>query len=91
MKKKLYLLANFICLFGLLAVASLNTLWPEHLASLGLRGDAGKVVMLQLISLMFLLGAFQSSLSASWRRFSLAASFTVLGQSILVGILIPGL
>lgn len=89
--KKLLLAANLISLFALLVTAALYTLWPEHLYSVGLRGEAGKVVMLQIISFMFLLGAMQSSLELGWRRFSLIACFVVLGQSVLLSILLPGL
>ena len=89
--KKLLLGANLLSLFSLLVITALYMLWPEHLHSMGLRGEAGKVVMLQIISFMFLLGALQSSLELSWRRFSLIACFVVLGQSVLLSILLPGL
>jgi hypothetical protein len=89
--KKMHLVANLLSLFALLFLAALYWLWPEHLHQMGLRGEAGKVVMLQLISFMLLLGALQSSLEPGWRRFSLVACFVVLGQSVLVSILLPGL
>ncbi len=89
--KKLMLLSNLLSLVALLAVALVYWLWPQHLYSLGLRGEAGKVVMLQLISWMLLLASTQSSLGLGWRRFSLAACFVVLGQSVLLSILLPGL
>ncbi len=89
--KKFLLFLNLLCLFCLFVVAALYGLWPEHLHAAGLRGEAGKVVMLQLISFMLLLGAMQSSLEPAWRRFSLVACFVVLGQSVLLSILVPGL
>lgn len=89
--KKLHLAFNLFSLFALLVLGALYSLWPEHLHQLGLRGEAGKVVMLQLISFMLLLGALQGSLEPAWRRFSLVACFVVLGQSVLVSILLPGL
>jgi hypothetical protein len=89
--KKVLLAANLFSLFGLIVVSALYLLWPEHLYSMGLRGEAGKVVLLQIISFMFLLGAVQSSLEIGWRRFSLVACFVVLGQSVLLSILLPGI
>lgn len=89
--KKVLLVGNLISLAGLVLVALLTALWPDYLESLGLRGESGKVIMLQIISFMFLLGAMQSSLELSWRRFSLVACFVVLGQSVLLSILVPGL
>lgn len=89
--KRLLLSLNLLSLLALLVMAGLYMLWPEHLQAAGLRGEAGKVVMLQLISFMFLLASLQSSLEAGWRRFSLIACFVVLGQSILLSTLLPGL
>lgn len=89
--KKTLLVANLLSLFSLLVVAGLYALWPEHLENAGLRGEAGKVVILQIISFMLLLASFQSTLEMGWRRFSLFACFIVLGQSILMSILLPGL
>lgn len=89
--KRFFLVANLLCLFGLLMVVALYLLWPEHLYRIGLQGEAGKVVMMQLISLMLLLGAVQNSLEPNWRRFCLAACFIVLGQSVLLSILLPGI
>jgi len=89
--KKTLLVANLLSLFGLLVVTGLYALWPEHLEHWGLRGESGKVVVLQIISFMLLLASFQSTLEMGWRRFSLFACFIVLGQSILMSILLPGL
>ncbi|MBX3168438.1 MAG: hypothetical protein KF760_13555 [Candidatus Eremiobacteraeota bacterium] len=89
--KKALLVANLLSLFALLVVAGLYVLWPEHLEHMGLRGESGKVVVMQIISFMLLLGSLQSTLQIGWRRFSLFASFIVLGQSILMSILLPGL
>ena len=89
--KKTLLVANLLSLFSLLVVAGLYALWPEHLEHAGLRGEAGKVVILQIISFMLLLASLQSTLEIGWRRFSLFACFIVLGQSILMSILLPGL
>ncbi len=89
--KRLLLSLNLLSLLALLVVAGLYALWPEHLQQAGLRGEAGKVVMLQLISFMFLLASLQGSLEIGWRRFSLVACFVVLGQSILLSTLLPGL
>lgn len=89
--KQLLLFANIISLVALLVVAFLYGFMPEQLVQMGLRGEAGKVVMLQIISFMFLLGAMQNSMGLGWRRFSLIACFTVLGQSVLLSILLPGL
>jgi hypothetical protein len=44
-------------------------------------------VLLQLISFLLLMGSFQKNLSAPWRRFSLAASFVVLSQALLISML----
>jgi len=89
--KKTLLVANLLSLFALLVVAGLYALWPEHLEHAGLRGESGKVVILQIISFMLLLASLQSTLEMGWRRFSLFACFIVLGQSILMSILLPGL
>ena len=89
--KKALLVANLLSLFALLVVAGLYLLWPEHLDHMGLRGESGKVVCMQIISFMLLLGSLQSTLAMGWRRFSLFASFIVLSQSILMSILLPGL
>lgn len=89
--KQLLLFGNIVSLLALTVVAILYGFFPEQLIQLGLRGEAGKVVMLQLISFMFLLGAMQSTMGMGWRRFSLIACFTVLGQSVLLSILLPGL
>ena len=89
--KKTLLVANLLSLFSLLVVAGLYALWPEHLEHAGLLGEAGKVVILQIISFMLLLASLQSTLEIGWRRFSLFACFIVLGQSILMSILLPGL
>lgn len=89
--KKFLLVLNLLSLFALFVVAALYGLWPEHLVAMGLRGEAGKVVMLQIISFMLLLGAMQTTLEMGWRRFSLIACFVVLGQSVLLSILLPGL
>jgi hypothetical protein len=89
--KKALLAANLLSLFALLIVAGLALLWPEHLEHMGLRGESGKVVMMQIISFMLLLGSLQGGLAMNWRRFSLFASFIVLGQSMLLSILLPGL
>jgi hypothetical protein len=89
--KKFLVFLNLLSLFSLLVVAGLYLLWPEHLDHLGLRGESGKVVCMQIISFMLLLGSLQSTLTLNWRRFSLIGSFVVLGQSILMSILLPGL
>jgi len=89
--KRVLLLCNLVSLAGLVVVALINAIWPDYLESLGLRGESGKVIMLQIISFMFLLGAMQTSLELAWRRFSLIACFVVLGQSVLLSILVPGL
>ena len=89
--KKTLLVANLLSLFALLVVAGLYALWPEHLEHAGLRGESGKVVILQIISFMLLLASLQSTLEMGWRRFSLFACFIVLGQSVLMSILLPGL
>ena len=89
---KIFLLVlNLLSLFSLFVMAAVYGLWPEHLEAMGLRGEAGKVVMLQLISFMLLLGAMQSTLEMGWRRFALFGCFVVLGQSVLLSILLPGL
>lgn len=82
--KKLLLILNLLALFSFLVVAGLYGLWPEHLQTLGLRGEGGKVVMLQILSFMLMLGGLQSSLEPAWRKFSLLACFLVLGQSVMM-------
>ncbi|MCA9795699.1 MAG: hypothetical protein KC910_28015 [Candidatus Eremiobacteraeota bacterium] len=64
-------------------------LFPSQLAGLGLTPVMGKIVLLQLISFILLLGAFQTWLGDGWRRASLAASFIVLGESMMIAVLFP--
>lgn len=87
--KKLLLFCNLTCLFAAVVVTIVSALWPEHLQALGLTGEAGKVILLQLISCMLLLAAFQNTLEQAWRRFALASCFIVLGQSVLMSLLMP--
>lgn len=89
MLKNLMLALNLFALFALFGVSLVYGLWPDQLAAVGLRGESAKVLMLQLISLMFLLAAFQGSLEPGWRKFSMVACFVVLGQSLLMSALVP--
>lgn len=89
--KRSLLALNLLSLMTLVVVAALYLLWPEHLAQVGLHGESAKAVMLQIISFMLLLAALSGTLEGNWRRFSLGASFAVLGQSVLLSILLPGI
>lgn len=89
--KRVHLVLNLISLLLLLVLAVLYGFSPGTLHEAGLQGEAGKVVMLQVISFMLLLGALQNSLEIGWRRFCLAGCFLVLGQSVLLSILLPGI
>ena len=89
--KRLHLFLNLLSLTALLVVAGLYGFSPRTLHEAGFDGESGKVLMLQLISFMLLLGALQGSLEMGWRRFCLIACFVVLGQSVLLSILLPGI
>lgn len=80
---------NLAAFLTLLASLGLMLLWPAHLATLGLSALEGKLLCLQLISLMLLMGGFQTSLGHGWRYLSLTASFVVLSESTLLALLIP--
>ena len=77
-------LAGFMLL---LATLALVYLWPQHLANLGLDGELGRVLLMQEISFLLLLGAFQTNLSLGWQRASLAMSFVVLAEATLIALL----
>lgn len=91
MVKRAALFLNILAFFGFVALLAANFCFPEVLEHYGLRGDAGKVILLQIVSLMLLLGGFQASLGPAFRRLALVASFVVLSEAMLVGILLPGL
>ena len=58
---------------------------------LGFDPDSGRITLMQLVSLLLLLGSLQKNLSWGWRRFALAASFVVLAQSLVIAIMVHGL
>jgi hypothetical protein len=64
---------------------------PQRLAHWGVTEEMGRVLLMQMISLLLLFGGLQMSLGKNWRRFSLMASFVVLAESILVSLLRPGI
>ena len=86
--KELSIALNLGGLFLLAATAALVFLWPEHLAAFGLDARTSRMVLLQEISFLLLLAAFQTNLEPFWRRLSLAACFTVMAESTLLALLI---
>ncbi len=81
---------NITAFVFLVACLLLLFVWPEHLATMKLTVDEGRMLVLQSISLSLLLGGFQASLHAGWRRLSLAAAFVVLSEASLIAWLLPG-
>jgi uncharacterized protein YhhL (DUF1145 family) len=70
-----------------LATLALVYLWPENLSRLGLDATTGRLALMHEISFLLLLGGFQTSLTAGWRRASLAGAFVVLGEATLMALL----
>ena len=81
---------NLTAFASLVALLALLLVWPEHLAQLKLTPDEGRLLILQVISFLLLLGGFQANLHAGWRRLSLACSFVVLSEASLLAWLLPG-
>lgn len=82
--------ANITAFCFLVACLLLLFVWPEHLATLNLTADEGRMLIMQSISFLLLLGGFQANLHAGWRRLSLAAAFVVLSEASLIAWLLPG-
>jgi hypothetical protein len=89
--KQLLLLCNLASFVVLLIGTFVFFLVPALLTRLGLDVDSGRILLMQFISFLLLLGSFQKNLSWGWRRFSLGASFIVLAQSLLVAIMVHGI
>lgn len=85
--KALSIVLNLAGLFLLLATLALVFLWPEHLVRFGLVATTGRMLVMQEISALLLLGAFQQNLSPAWQRASLLGSFLVLAEAALMGML----
>ncbi len=85
--KTLSILLNLAGMFLLLATLALVFLWPEHLWRFGLEATTGRMLVMQEISALLLLGAFQKNLSPAWQRASLVGSFVVLAEGALMGML----
>lgn len=85
--KTLSIVLNLAGLFLFMATVGLVYLWPEHLVRFGLDSNTGRMVLMQEVSFLLLLGAFQNNLSPAWQRASLIGSFVVLAQAALMGML----
>lgn len=66
------------------AALIITFLYPEFLQKLNLTETEAWVIIMNLISLIFLLSFLQTHLSLPWRIFCLIASFLVLFESILM-------
>lgn len=71
----------------LTATLALVYLWPEHLGAMGLGDRTSRVLLMQEISFLLLLAAFQTNLEPFWRRASLAGSFVVLAETTLLALM----
>lgn len=85
--KTLSIVLNLAGLFLLMLTVGLVYLWPEHLGRFGLDDNTGRMVLMQEISFLLLLGAFQNNLSRPWQRAALLGSFLVMAESALMGML----
>jgi hypothetical protein len=85
--KGLSIALNLAGIFLFLMTAALVFLWPEHLARFGLGPQTSRMLLMQEISALLLLGAFQHNLSRSWQRAALLGSFLVLAEAALIGML----
>lgn len=85
--KAVSIVLNLGGMFLLLATLALVFLWPEHLIHFGLQANTGRMLVMQEISALLLLGAFQQNLSPAWQRTSLVGSFVVLAEAALMGML----
>lgn len=86
-RKTASIVLNLGGMFLLAVTLALVFLWPEHLHHLGLTAQTGRMLLMQEISALLLLGAFQTNLSPAWQRASLLGSFVVLAEAALVGML----
>jgi len=89
--KQLLLLFNLASFVVLLIGSFLFFVLPSAMVRLGFDPDSGRITLMQLVSLLLLLGSLQKNLSWGWRRFALAASFVVLAQSLVIAIMVHGL
>ncbi len=87
--KRLSLWLNLSAFLFLLIGLGVVYCLPQELTYLGWSPIMGKVVLLQLISFILLLGSFQVWLGRFWRRASLGASFVVLGEATMMALLLP--
>jgi phosphoglycerol transferase MdoB-like AlkP superfamily enzyme len=85
--KGLSIALNLAGMFLFLVTAALVFLWPEHLARFGLGAQTSRMLLMQEISALLLLGAFQHNLSRAWQRAALLGSFLVLAEAALIGML----
>lgn len=85
--KTFSIVLNLLGMLLLVATMALVFLWPEHLARFGLVAETGRMLLMQEIAALLLLGAFQQNLSEGWQRASLVASFVVLAEAALMGML----
>lgn len=80
---------NLLAFVLLVCALSLVYVWPEHLEALRVTVVEGKLLVLHLISLLLLLGAFQRNLGGFWHKAALAGAFFVVGEATVLAILLP--
>ena len=91
MTRRALLYLNLTAFCSLLILSLFVFIFPQRLANWGVTEEMGRVLLMQIISLLLLFGGLQMGLGRSWRRFSLMASFIVLAESVLISLLRPGI
>ena len=89
MSRRALLYLNLTAFSCLLLCTLMVFFLPQRLAQWGVTEEMGRVLLMQIISLLLLFGGLQMTLGIWWRRFSLMASFVVLAQSIMITLMRP--